>query len=179
MSTKKILNILILVFIGIAIGVGGFHVISQNEDFSKIIKIRAVGNNGETVFYQDDQYGYKLQHPKGFIVRKFTESGGAQTTVFQKLDSEENFQIYIKPYSKNTITGEQILFDLQSGVVDNLKEEDIAEGLVGATFYSQAQIVGRTVEIWFLHNRLLFEVTTQEKNEQLVREIIKTIEFTK
>lgn len=133
----------------------------------------------ESVLYKNDKYGFSLHYPQGLIFKEFDEGAGAQTIVFQKPnDVKTGFQIYITPYTEATITGQRILFDV-SGAVSDLKEENIRDDFLVATFISEASILGKTREIWWLHGGFLFELTTFASLDGWIRDIVKTVEFSK
>lgn len=155
---------------------------SVNTDPSGVERLRATV--AETVSgrvpYINETYGFSLEYPKGLVIKEFNEEGDARTVVFQKPGEKIGFQVYVTPYTEDTITGERILLDVPSGVIEDLKEEQFRKDLRIATFISQASpLVGRSREIWFLKNGYLFEFTAYLEAEDMLRETLKTIAFTK
>ena len=131
----------------------------------------------EGILYRSEQYGFSFRYPRGLVYKEFDEGGGAQIIVFQAPgDITTGFQIYITPYTEDTITGERILYDA-SGVISDLMEENIREDFLVATFFSEAPLLGKTREIWWLHNGYLFELTTYASLDEWIRDIVKTVEF--
>ena len=180
MYMKGIPYITSIFILGLIVGGGGVYMLMQpyGADVSlSRLKVITGELKNETVSYTNDQYGFSFRYPIGLIFEEFDEAEGAQTIVFQKPnDSKIGFQIYITPYVGDTITGERILYDA-SGKVSDLKEENLREDFLTATFFSDAPILGKTREIWFLNRGYLFEVTTYAEHDSWIRDIVETIEF--
>lgn len=183
---KKIHYILGTFALGLIIGGGGVYTVLQQTESAdragagtKISRLKVLTGEApsEDVSYTNDQYGFSFHYPQGLIYEEFDEGGGAKTIVFQHPDNARvGFQIYITPYEGDTITGERILYDA-SGAVSELKEENIREDFLAATFMSEAPILGKTREIWWLHGGFLFELTTYAALDGWIRDIVKTMEF--
>ncbi|MDP2704971.1 MAG: hypothetical protein Q8O71_01060 [bacterium] len=178
-NTRYILTVFIL---GLTLGAGGTYIlVGQGGLGSNISRLKVIGEGkpNENVLYTNEQYDFSFRYPQGLIFEEFEEKNGAHTIVFQKPDDvKTSFQIYITPYEESTITGDRILYDA-SGPVTDLKEENIREDFLAATFISEAPILGKTREIWWLHGGYLFEVTTYASLDTWIRDIIKTVEFKK
>lgn len=175
--------------LGLAVGGGTMYAVIQQskpgiqkvEPSSEISRLKTPNRElpSVDVLYTNEQYGFSFRYPRGLIFQEFDEAGGAKTIVFQKPnDVKKGFQIYITPYEGGNITGDRILYDA-SGPVSDLQEENLTENLLVATFISEAPIVGKTREIWWLHGGYLFELTTYASLDGWIRDIVKTVEFKK
>lgn len=167
--------------IGLIAGGGIYALIDKSSSTAEISRIKEFNKestDNKGVLYRSNQYGFSFRYPKGLIYKEFDEGGGSRTIVFQK-PGEVNlgFQIYITPYSGDTITGERILFDIPSGNVRDLKEEQLTENLLVATFISSDPFIGETKEIWFIDGSYLYQATTFVNLDQWLTEIISTWSF--
>jgi len=157
--------------------ISGVSNVSNTGEITRLKDVQSGEVVADDVLYTSDKYSFSLSYPKELIYKEFDEGSGATTIVFQEPgDAKVGFQLYITPYGKDTITGERILYDA-SGPVSDLKEEKLSNGLLVATFYSKAPILGETREIWWLHDGHLFELTTYASLDAWVREIISTLDF--
>ena len=170
-----------ILILGIIVGWLGLNFIQTgtHEKVIDIVRLKEAGSDSKSqdFSYKNTEYDFSLQYPKGLIIKEFDEGDGSTTIVFQKPDDIlVGFQIYVTPYTESTITGDRILFD-STGVIEDLKEESLREDLLVATFRSEAPILGKTTEIWFIHGGYLFEITSTASLDTWLRDIIKTISF--
>jgi hypothetical protein len=179
----------IAVFVlGLAVGAGvtyalfsekSGHPMSTFEGSVERLKDRATPTP-DGVPYTNERYGFSLRYPKGLVIKEFDEGGDSFTVVFQKPGEQIGFQVYITPHEGDTISGETILRDVPSGIVEDLKEEQITKNILAATFWSTAPLTGKNRELWFLHSGYLFEFTayaTDAGSDTWLAGIVKTVVF--
>lgn len=176
---------------GIAVVAGTMYWLNTRTDTQQpavtattTVTATAVVAAADTIHYESEGYGFALDYPRGLVVKEFDEGRGSYTVVFQKPDEYLGFQVYITQNVGNTITGATIQRDVPSGVVNDLKEEDlIINGgrtkVRAATFWSESPLAGKTREIWMLHNGFIFEFTAYAGADDLLRGVLQTLVFTK
>jgi hypothetical protein len=126
--------------------------------------------------FENEQYGFSVYMPPELTANVYDEGGGAHTFTFEDADGGKGFQIFVLPYSESTISEERFLKDSPAGV---MKEPvDVTIGGVRATaFFGEHMLMGETREVWFLHNNLLYEVTTYKHLDTWLADIMKTWRF--
>jgi hypothetical protein len=130
------------------------------------------------VTYQSDRYDFSFSHPKELAFQEVDQGGDSMTIVFQDPSSARmGFQVYITPHALQTITGETILRDVPHGAIEDLKEEQLRPDLLVATFWSNNPFTGRAREIWFLHSSYLFEFTSYDSAEDLLRNVLASLQL--
>jgi hypothetical protein len=126
--------------------------------------------------YRNTAYAISFFYPEGLAVKEFKESGSAMTVTFEDMAGGKEFQMFIIPYALEEITPERFKLDVSSGVRE--KESDITiAGTRGKQFYSKDARLGETSEIWFVHNKFLYEVTTHKELDAWLRNILATVMF--
>jgi len=98
------------------------------------------------------------------------------TITFQNVDTAEGFQLFIVPHPEEQVTPARFMQDNPSGIRENLQNVTI-DGAVGASFYSENQMLGQTAEVWFVKNGLLYEVTTLKPLDSWLSQILASWEF--
>lgn len=178
---KNVKHIGSIFVIGLVIGGGIYALIDKSSSTAEISRIKEFNKESasdEGILYRSNQYGFSFLYPKGLIYKEFDEGGGSRTIVFQKPgDAKLGFQIHVTPYTESTITGERILFDIPSGNVRDLEEEQLTENLLVATFISNDPFVGETKEIWFIDGEYLYQATTFVNLDEWLAEIISSWKF--
>lgn len=127
--------------------------------------------------YRNTKYKFSLLYPQELEVKEFFEGEGATTITFQNVVKGIGFQIFVLPYLEKEVTDERFLKDVPSGVRASLADATV-DGAVGATFYSwNSALMAETYEVWFIHNKYLYEVTTLKYFNTSLDEILKTWNF--
>jgi len=176
---------LIVALIILATSSLGVYYLARGQDKDNTLEQLAalnIGIDGEapqdTKEYTNKKYNFKLKHPSDLEVKEFDEGGGASLIVFEKeyANSVAGFQMFILPYNAKEITRERFLLDVPSGVQKDMKYIDI-EGVNVGIFYSEDSLLGETVEIWFINNGYLYEITAPKSLDTWVTDIVKTLHF--
>ncbi len=128
--------------------------------------------------YITQRFHFSILYPNMLAVKETIDPNGTLTVVFEydNKDDPKGFQIYVQPYNLPQVTEERFKKDLPSGVRTHMQNVTIA-GATGAAFYSQDPNLGDTREVWFLHNGLLYEVTTLKPLEAWFKPILQTWQF--
>jgi len=109
--------------------------------------------------YHSNRYHFSIFYPQGMQVSFFDEGAGAGTFTFQNVQAAQGFQVFVVPYGGNRIDEDRFHRDEPSGVRTGMREASV-DGALAAVFYSTSASLGGTYEIWFIHDGLLYEVTT-------------------
>jgi hypothetical protein len=109
--------------------------------------------------YSNPQFHFALSYPANLQLQEYKEAGGAFTVTFQDIVADEEFQVYVTPYSGTEITDAQFKLDEPSGVKIDPTDVTVA-GASGIEFFSYAPRLDDTREVWFIHGGFLYEVTT-------------------
>lgn len=126
--------------------------------------------------YHHDLARYSLFYPDYLEVKEAAETGGIFTTSFQNVERVAGFQIYVQPYTQQTITDERFHSDIPSGIRKNVAKATIG-GVEAVVFESSDPALGPTFEVWFIKYGYLYEVTTLLEHKASLLEVLKTLEF--
>jgi hypothetical protein len=98
------------------------------------------------------------------------------TVLFQSGEGEAGFQIYVAPINGTQITAERFAMDAPSGVRQEPREA-VVDGVRAVAFYGFDAKVGKTTEIWFIHDHFLFEVATYKELDTWLYDLMQTWRF--
>ncbi len=158
--------------------------VAQNRDSSALVEQASVATStpptesagSNLLRYQNAQFHFSLVFPKSLQVTEYKEQGGALTVTFENPDADQEFQIYVAPYSGTQITAERFRQDEPSGM--RQEPTDVMIGGVRATmFFSSNSIMGDTREVWFVRGGYLYEVTTFKELDAWLGQIMSTWRF--
>lgn len=176
---QKHFFILIIIFV-LGIIIGHYLVPTSSTPLSESSVLRTgVVETAEKmqVRYRDHEHLFSFMYPEEFLVSEFTETGNAKTLVFEVPGTEQAFQIFIAPFTGSTITKSDIIRQIPSGVIEDLKEVIIGDGIRALVFWSDVPILGKSREVWFIKNGYLYEVTTYAALDELMANILSTVRF--
>ena len=126
--------------------------------------------------YTNKSYGFSTLYPDIFSVRTINEGSGAVTIAFENKEKALGLQVFIVPYGEAQVSEERFLKDVPSGIRNDPKDFYI-DGVLATGFYSSNAFLGETMEVWFIHKGLLYEVTAHRSMETLLSEILNTWQF--
>jgi len=128
--------------------------------------------------YENIDYGFSIEHPVELETEVVYEDNG-QTILFQKPNEQIGFQIFITEFDgkEEVLTSSRILEDLESAVIDNPQEVTIGDDIRALIFWSSASGIGKTREVWFIHNGFLYEITTYARLDSWLAQILSTMKF--
>lgn len=135
-----------------------------------------LGENYERYIHPDP--AFSIEYPKDLKARAYDEGDDAQNIVFQG-ENRTGFQIFISPYEGEELTQERILEDLPEAII-----REPLEALIGPSkdirallFWSEDPAIGRTREVWFVHNSYLYEITTYAHLDSWLAGLMTTWRF--
>lgn len=126
--------------------------------------------------YRNSTYLFSVLIPEALAVRAFEEGAGAASITFEHAADGKGFQVFIVPYSGNTVSAERFRSDVPSGVRRDPRDITV-DGKTASLFYSTNPALGDTAEIWFISGGFLYEVTTLAPLDAWLLEIMQTWEF--
>ena len=127
--------------------------------------------------YTNFRYKFSFQCPEAFNVADFDE-GDTQTILVSKKDTRDGFQIFIAPFDEpGPITKERILQDLPDLKIENSEQRLLKNGEIALIFFANDSALGKTREIWFVHDGYLYQITTIQAFDVQLVQIMNTWKF--
>ena len=127
--------------------------------------------------YTNFRYKFSFQCPEAFNVTDFDEED-TQTILVSKKDTKDGFQIFIAPFDEpGPITKERILEDLPDFKIESPEQRLLKNGETALIFFTEDSSVGKTREIWFVHNGYLYQITTIQAFDAQLVQIMNTWKF--
>lgn len=136
----------------------------------------------EYQIYNNSKYNFSFKYPEGFTVANFQEGEYGETILIRLAHSTDlrqvSFQIFISPFDEpGSLTKERILEDLPDMVVEDVQQRLLKNGVPGLIFFSQESSLGKTREVWFIHNEYLYQVSTYAELDGWLASILSTWRF--
>lgn len=135
-----------------------------------------VAEDGKKKIYHPT-FGFTITVPNTVEWERYEEGGGSETLVFVDTVSQNEFQLFVTPYTDTEITPERLAADIPSGDIREPTEIVLDNGVSAMMFWSQAPIVGESREVWFIHDGYLYEATTARALDPWLAFILNTIVF--
>lgn len=128
--------------------------------------------------YRNTQFGFEIDLPEGYTGSSFVEGSGV-TALLKNPETGEGFQIYIQAFDETeSITLERIKQDVPGLVIENPQNALIAGGEIEALiFIGESEDFGKTREVWFVKDGLLFQVIAPFEMEQTVGLTMESFQF--
>lgn len=121
-----------------------------------------------------DKPKYEFNLPQGYKAVA-TKEEGFEITTYEK-SAREGFQVSIMPFDEpGPLTPERILLDLDIDV-KNPQYISVA-GLQALAFEKKDPDLGKTFEVWFVHEEKLYQVMTYREFAEELTEILSTWRF--
>lgn len=133
--------------------------------------------SNHTSSYTNDTLGFTLSYPKELSTKEYDEGGGALTIVFEGSGEQNGFQMFVVPYTGDTITETRIKQDLGGASIEEPVEIILPGNTKATMFWSTSPAIGRSREVWFIKNGYLFEVTTYAAKDTWLAGILNTLTF--
>ena len=134
-------------------------------------------------------YGFSVEYPEELDITTFDEGEGGETIIFQsredesvELEEKVGFQIFVSPFEEDSVlTLERIREDLPFAIIEEPVEVIIGKktgiDIQALVFWSEDPAIGRTREVWFVHDNYLYEVTSFAHLDTLLAGILSTWNF--
>lgn len=162
-------------------GAGGGDTMQSSGDANT--KIEAGAGSavaGSERQFQHPRLGFILDLPDGFSAGKFEEedSGAAgETTLVQGPDNAE-LQIYATAFDEEgPLTAERIHKDLPTLSIVAPQQVVLHGGMDALVFVSDNEALGKTQEVWFVHDSFLYQMTTRAPLIKTIAQVIGSMRF--
>ncbi|MFZ2523616.1 MAG: hypothetical protein WAW92_04495 [Minisyncoccia bacterium] len=173
---KYIIILLIIVFLA---GAVYYLLLSNNKkDNWELYSPKNEKNllSTSTLQYKNISRNFILEYPKEFYYKENNEGDTTYTIVFSDEVDEKSFQLFFTPYYGNQITKSRMLKDIPSGKFTDPLEIIIGNNIRALLFYSTLDI-GEMVEVWFLYDGYLYQVTAPRELEALLSGLLNSLKF--
>ncbi|RJQ37768.1 hypothetical protein C4552_00015 [Candidatus Parcubacteria bacterium] len=177
------------------LAVGGYWFIARSGDespasaeFSAALTLpwAAVGDTAsnasahDAIRYAHPRYGFSFEYPDTLRMETFSEVTGGETILFQNdaaSGPKRGFQIAIHPFEGGEVlTRERIMQDTGMAV-EEPREVIIGTNQPALIFWSNDARIGRTREVWMIHGRYVYAITTYAELDAWLAEILATWRF--
>lgn len=130
--------------------------------------------------YIHDTLRFRLQLPDGFSAREMQGTDGVGTTIILE-DAEANgIQIATQPFDEDlrVLTKERVQSDIPDMQIIEPQPVDIGTSHIGLAFKSDnPAFSGASREVWFVFNGTLYQISTYERLDSLLKTMFQTWEF--
>ena len=126
--------------------------------------------------YRNKHYGFSVYYPAEIPPQELPDRDDQLTVLFQGAAGEPGFEIYVAPTKDTAITPERFKLDQPSGVMKE-RHDTMIDGVPATAFVGFNAAVGKTSEVWFIHNGYLFEVATYKELDSWLSDIMQTWRF--
>jgi hypothetical protein len=127
--------------------------------------------------FRTQPYHFSILYPDEVSVRDQSGgSGGPFTLVLANSDASKALQVYVQPYTQPTITPTRFKLDAPYAKTTNPISIEVL-GAKGLEFVGSSAGNPDMLEIWFIHEGLLYEVTAPASLKTWAENIIQTWEF--
>lgn len=190
----------IVIAIGLVLTLGGgfFFLVRENDSGDSVNKFQfdeTTVSSKEVVLGEEYKrfthpvYGFSIEYPKELDITAFEEDEGGETVVFHARENESvvleekvGFQIFISPFEEDSVlTLERIREDLPFATIEEPVEVIIGtkagQNIPALLFWSEDSTIGRTREVWFIHNKYLYEITSFAHMDAILADIFSTLSF--
>jgi len=179
-SVHAIIVILALLILG---GVSYFIFVSQSvpdtvDDESVVQPYIVPPLGGEQ--YVNDTLRFRLELPEGFSPREMQGTDGVGATIVLE-DAEANgIQIATRPFDEDlrVLSVERVQSDIPDMQIIEPQPVEIGESHTGLAFKSDNEAFsGASREVWFVFNGTLYQISTYERLDNLLKTMFQTWEF--
>ncbi len=131
--------------------------------------------------YQNDQLKFSLSIPGNFEARQLADDGlGATTILLESTDRADGVQIIVSPFDEDLheLTAERIKLDVPGLAISDPQPVEIGENYKGLAFKSNNEAFdGASREVWFVFRGNLYQISTYDRLDPLLKKIFSTWKF--
>ena len=179
----------ILLVIGVAVlAIGGMYLWRGGGTSSSITSFESetlrvddpepvLNLSGGEEKYRNEKYGFEISLPKDAEVTEIPDERGE--IILVKITNDEllmpnggvfEMQIHIAPFGEDVVlTEERIRHDIPNINMSNAQNVQI-DGIGGVGFIDADQ---NTREVWFVHNKTLYQITANPEQDQITSNILE------
>jgi hypothetical protein len=186
MSSKKLPIILTIV---IALGISAFLFNSQDDDVlgidvdfgfdAQLISSDYSIVEGGSKRYKDPLERFSFRYPSEFSLGQFGDEEVGETILLQRPEEEAGFQIFVTLFDEpgRTLTVERIQNEIPNLKIIEPHPVDFAGEVLGLSFISEGESFGRSREVWIAKNGFLYQMSTYEREQSLLAEVLSSWDF--
>jgi hypothetical protein len=133
--------------------------------------------------YANDAYGFSLKMPEDFSASEIqSEDSGGETVILQD-QAGNGIQIAISPFDEDTdgsyaLTQERISQDVPDLKIYDAQVLEVGDHYKGLAFRSDNEAFGgASREVWFVFRHNLYQISTYERLDDLLKQIFETWQF--
>lgn len=127
--------------------------------------------------YSSQPYHFSLEYSSTLSGEGHREqAGGPLAVLIANKDGSQLARVFAVPYGEASVSRARFLTDLPSGVMQNTAAVTV-DGVSGTMFNSTDSQLGATIEIWFIHNGILYEVDTYASQAAWLQQIMQSWKF--
>lgn len=133
--------------------------------------------------YTNSTYNFSVTLPQGFAASEAADpANAADTIVFQDAHAD-GIQIVVTPFDEDTgggytLTQERILGDVPDLSMSDVQSVQVGDHYTGVAFKSNNPAFGgSTREVWFVFRGNLYQISTYEKFDDLLKAVFGTWQF--
>lgn len=129
--------------------------------------------------YINDTYGFSFAYPEDYTLSAIPDADDTFVILVQNPNGREGFQVYAAPYDEPwPITPERIHRDLPGLRIEDSQYVVIGDGALDALiFFGESEEFGETREVWFIHEEVLYQVTTHADLDQFIGPVMESWRF--
>lgn len=131
--------------------------------------------------YSNDQFHFSLSMPGNFSARQLeTDESGATTLLIESADRADGVQITVSPFDDDVhvLTAERIHQDVPDLAIADPQPIQIGDNDTGFAFKSNNEAFnGASREVWFVFRGNLYQISTYERLDPLLKKIFSTWKF--
>ena len=133
-----------------------------------------------TADYTNETFRFSLDIPEGFTAGELPEDENGGTAIILQNAQGEGIQIYVVPAeeSQKVLTAEDILTSIPDIQVASPEVVEIGNDYKGVAFLSDnAAFSGASREVWFYFRGNLYQISTYQRLDTLLKAIFATWKF--
>jgi len=132
--------------------------------------------------YSNDQYKFSLNMPENFAAREIpADDSGATTILLESADRADGVQIIISAFDEDlhALTADRIHQDVPDMKISEPQPVGIGANYTGLAFKSDNDAFnGASREVWFVLRGNLYQISTYDRLDPLLKTIFATWKFT-
>jgi hypothetical protein len=185
MNSKKIptivavLIVIIFVVFSRSSNQGGEGIIVDLGFNADLIKSKYSIVDGGSKSYSDPENRFSFKYPTEFTVGTFGDIEIGETILLQRAQEENGFQILISLFDEpgKALTVQRIQTEIPSLKMHDPRAIDFEGEVIGISFVTEDESFGRSREIWIAKEGFLYQMTTYEREQSLLAEVLSSWSF--
>ena len=131
------------------------------------------------LLYNDSTYPFSFEFPAHLKPKGYADEAG-DIIVFEDEGNAANaFQVFVTSFGEEVdiLSAERIHTDIPDMIMEDPKEAILGDGSHALIFLSQDSVLGKTREVWIIHQMMLYQITARMEVDSVLAEVMKTWRF--